>query len=147
MNDRVQIVNGNDSGKIGKIIEIDKLRNVVKVQGCKLRKLTDLETGKTRMVEKYIHYSNVNLVDPILNLPTRITTKYIQNEMLRISKKSGCVIPIPESSNYQRRQVLPVGNKDTSVEVALHKSYDYKKDVERMKEIRATMKKYNFDLH
>ena len=66
--------------------------------------------------------------------------------MLRISKKSGCVIPIPESSNYQRRQVLPVGNKDTSVEVALHKSYDYKKDVERMKEIRATMKKYNFVL-
>ena len=146
--DVVAIVNGDDKGKIGKIIEADKLRNVVKVKGAKLRKVVDEQTQEAKYLEKFIHYSNVNLLDPVLKLPTRIAVKYLQGERIRISKKSGCVIPFPES----RERVLDFsrayeGPKDTDPEIALKKTYVQEEDVTRLKHLRATMKRYNLDLH
>ena len=142
--DKVHIVNGDDNGKTGEVIEVDKNRNVLKVRGCKLRKVH----GKERMVEKFIHYSNVNLLDPVLKVPTRIAVKDLKGEMVRLSKRSGCIIPFPAEN---RKSGIPefttTGPLDTSAEVALKKTYNKEQDVVRLKQIRANMSKYNLSLH
>ena len=144
----MQIVNGDDSGQKGQVIEIDKNRNVLKVRGCKTRTATT-KTGKERLVEKTIHYSNVNLLDPVLHIPTRIAVKDLKGEMVRISKKSGCIIPfpadqknaVPDFSQYRE------GPYDTTVAVALKRTYDAEQDVTKLKQVRANMNKYNLSLH
>ena len=145
--DKVEVIAGDDCGKQGIVYETDIKRNVLKVRGCKLRKIVDTQ-GQERLTEKYIHYSNVNLVDPVLKKSTRIAVKYVQGQMLRVSKLSGAVIPIPDNNDkyLDFSKVIP-GPKDTSPEIALKKTYSYESDVANLKLIKSQMKKYNHDLH
>ena len=47
--------------------------------------------------ERSIHYSNVNLVDPVTGLPTRVRRKILEDgTKVRVAKKSGAIIPRPE---------------------------------------------------
>jgi len=69
--DMVQVVHGKYKKAIGRVMSTDYLRNQVKVAGVHLRKEKDLE-GRWRTVERKIHYSRVNLVDPVLQRATRI---------------------------------------------------------------------------
>jgi len=51
-----------------------------------------------------MHYSNVNLVDPVTGLPTRVTRKLLEDgTKVRIAKKSGAIIPRPEILSQRRR--------------------------------------------
>ena len=44
-----------------------------------------------------MHYSNVNLVDPVTGLPTRVGRKILEDgSKVRVAKKSGAIIPRPE---------------------------------------------------
>lgn len=69
--DEVSVNAGKDKEKEGRVIGIDKMRNCVKVQGCNLRKVYK-EGGRAYTIEKKIHYSNVNLLDPVTREPTRV---------------------------------------------------------------------------
>ena len=55
------------------------------------------------MKERSIHYSNVNLVDPVSGLPTRISRKFLEDgTKVRIAKRSGAVIPRPEILQFRK---------------------------------------------
>ncbi|CEM09911.1 unnamed protein product [Vitrella brassicaformis CCMP3155] len=144
--DEVGVIMGKEKGKTGKVLATDALRNQVKVKGCNLRKI--FWQNKWIYIEKKIHYSNVLLLDPVLRETTRVALRYTDDgQKVRISKKTGTVIPWPESKrriiNYEDKADGP---KDTLPEDALARTYDYKKDVEMMRMIRQTMTKYNRDV-
>ena len=100
------------------------------------------------MIEKKIHYSNCNLVDPVTGTGTRVSVKTNDSgEQVRISTKSGSTIPWPDKKwSFRKREAID-GPKDTPPELALEKTYDYQQDVAAMKLVRQTMKKYNYDFH
>ena len=142
VDDRVVINAGKAKGCTGRVISVDKERNTVKVQNCNLYTVRDRE-GNRKLVPRAVHYSNVNLIDPVTDSAARI--KILHESSERISKKSGTVIPWPRKDVYPTK-VSPnasTGPKDTDVEYALEKTYDYKRDVEAMQLVRAALTKYN----
>lgn len=64
--DEVSIIAGDDKGKKGKILHIDKKKSRVYVEGIRMRKKSTVqqETGKREYVdvEAPIHYSNIGPV-------------------------------------------------------------------------------------
>ncbi|XP_952533.1 50s ribosomal subunit l24, putative [Theileria annulata] len=123
--DKVVVISGKDKGKTGEVLMCDRLRNQVKVKGCNMRKL--LVDSQVVQIEKKIHYSNVQLLDHLLNVGTRVSIRYSHdNKPLRVSKKSGYVIPWPSKRKKEPRDCIE-GEKDTSPEEALRRTYDYEK--------------------
>jgi large subunit ribosomal protein L24 len=62
--------------------------------------------GKTIQKERSMHASNVMLVDPVHNVPTRISRQILPSgEKVRISKKSGAVIPRPEILTFRKKPI------------------------------------------
>jgi len=144
--DYVKVCSGKDKEKEGEVIQTDVRRNMVRVRGCNLRRMKDPE-GNHYMVEKKIHYSNVNLIDPHTGTPTRVALKYTDDGgLIRISKKSGSILHWPYKKDKVEK-IIVEGPKDTSVEKALEKTYDYHADQEAIVLARAAMTKYNYDLH
>lgn len=111
--DKVQVIGKHpESGKQGIIMEVlrDKDRVIVEgvnmgpkqIKGDKDRGIQ----GRTIMKERTIHYSNVNLVDPVQGVPTRVFRKILDSgEKVRIAKKSGAIIPRPEILRMRRRPI------------------------------------------
>lgn len=65
--------------------------------------------------ERTIHYSKVSLLDPVDGQPCRFYKKYLDDgTKVRVSKRSGAVIPKPESLKERRRPVSSfVSDSDT----------------------------------
>jgi large subunit ribosomal protein L24 len=62
--------------------------------------------GRSVQIERAMHASNVQLVDPVTGGPTRITRKILQTgEKVRIAKRSGAIIPRPEILSFRKRPV------------------------------------------
>jgi ribosomal protein L24 len=143
LDDRVVINSGKAKGCVGRIVALDKDRNTVKVQNCNLYTVRDRNGGTGRkLVPRAVHYSNVSLIDPTTDSAARVM---LNDKMERVSKKSGTIIPWPRKDVNPTR-VNPnatTGPKDTEVEHALEKTFDYHKDVETMKLVRAALSKYN----
>ncbi|SBT39240.1 50S ribosomal protein L24, putative [Plasmodium ovale wallikeri] len=144
--DEVKVISGKDKGKIGEVLCCDKFRNMVKVKGCNLRKI--FIDNKFVYIEKKIHYSNVQLIDNFLKTNTKVCIRYTDdNEIIRISKKSGVIIPWPDDKKqedeYEQAEENPL---DTPPQEALKKTYDYKTDVKFMNILRQTVNKYNREL-
>ncbi|KAL3893509.1 MAG: hypothetical protein SGARI_008135 [Bacillariaceae sp.] len=75
--------------------------------------------GKVIMKERTIHYSNVSLVDPVQNVPTRITRKYLETgEKVRISKKSGAIIPRPDVLEFRKKPLNSIVTDSCTAEDA-----------------------------
>ena len=74
-----------------------------------------------------MHVSNVALIDPNLNVPTRIKIGYLEDgQKVRVSKKSGAIIPKPDRSHLtylQRTKDTKPGPLDTPKEAVLNKTY------------------------
>jgi large subunit ribosomal protein L24 len=81
--DTVQVIAGKDSGKQGRVLRVDPKKNKVFVEGLNIikrhqrpRSLKDTQRGGKvgGVIEKEgpIHISNVMLVDPRDNKPTRV---------------------------------------------------------------------------
>lgn len=74
--DTVQILSGTDSGKQGVVKEVLRHQNSVIIDGLNLRtrvvRATQNSSGYIHKVPAKIHRSNVNLVDPVQNKPTKI---------------------------------------------------------------------------
>ena len=96
--DRVQVMRGNERGKEGTVLRVDREKNRVVVEGINLRKRHMRPSavspeGGIVTFEAPISASNVMLLDPASGEPTRIRTQ--RNEdgtKQRIAAKSGRAI-------------------------------------------------------
>ena len=91
--DKVVVKTGSDKGKEGKIINVDRARNRVTVEGVhivkKHKKGNGQESGGIIEVEASIDASNVAIIDPKTKKGTRIGHTIDKNgKKIRISKKS-----------------------------------------------------------
>ncbi len=95
--DKVKILSGKDRGKTGKVVQVlqNKKTNqiYVVVDGVNILKkhlrARGREKGQIIELPAPIHVSNVMLIDPKTNKPTRIGYKIEGEEKKRIAKKSG----------------------------------------------------------
>ncbi len=99
-NDNVVVITGNDKGKTGKVLKVFPSISKVIIEGINLRKRHTKPSQKQPqggIIEKEapIQVSNVMLIDPKTNEPTRIGAKIILDEKTgkkksqRISRVSG----------------------------------------------------------
>lgn len=93
--DTVFVTTGKEKGKTGKILRVIAKDNKAIVEKLNIVKKHTKPTQKNPtggIVEKEspIHISNLMLVDPSTNEPTRVGFKFLENgNKVRISKKSG----------------------------------------------------------
>jgi len=93
--DQVVVIRGNDKGKRGKISKLQADRVVVEGVNVVKRHLkqTPQRPGGILDVEAPISKSNVMLVDPTTNKPTRVSIKIENDKKIRVAK-SGAAIPV-----------------------------------------------------
>lgn len=110
--DTVQIVEKShpEYGKQGIVSLVDRARDRVIVEGVNvapkhIKPNPDAgRPGRTIMKERSIHASNVNIVDPVTGLPTRVSKKILEDgTKVRVAKKSGAIIPRPEILEKRKR--------------------------------------------
>ncbi|KAG9405557.1 Plastid ribosomal protein L24 [Aphanomyces cochlioides] len=100
--DLVEVISGPHRGKQGEVKEVIREKNSVVLNDINMRhryvKATPgVSPGRIYLAPGPIHYSNVNLIDPSTGKPTRIGIRFSEEgERLRISKKTGTIIPKPE---------------------------------------------------
>lgn len=93
--DKVKIISGKDKGLEGKILEAYPTKSRVLVEGVNMVKKHAKPSqsnpqGGILNQEAPIHVSNVMVVDPSTNEPTRVGFKTDENgKKVRIAKKSG----------------------------------------------------------
>ncbi len=95
--DNVIVISGKDKGKTGKVVKSFPKENKVIVAGVNVRKTHERgrKSGqKGQIVDKTmpIHISNVMIVDPKTNKPSRVGIKKDGAKKIRISKKSGTTL-------------------------------------------------------
>lgn len=92
--DNVIVIAGKSKGQTGKIAVVNTASGRVIVEGVNktkrhIKPRSKTEKGSTIEKEAAIHASNVMLIDPKNNKPTRIGKKSIDGKNVRIAKKSG----------------------------------------------------------
>ena len=95
--DNVVVISGRDKGKKGEVLRVDGARNRVLVQGVNMVKRhqrpTQTSPGGINDFEAMIHASNVALVDPKTDEPTRVGFKTLDDgRKVRVAMRSGEVI-------------------------------------------------------
>lgn len=99
--DNVKVLSGKDRGKTGKVIQVLKNKNTeehfVVVEGVNKRKKhiksrNKGEAGQVIELSAPLHISNVMMIDPKKNAPTRVGYKIEKNAKKRVGKKSNEVI-------------------------------------------------------
>jgi large subunit ribosomal protein L24 len=99
-NDNVTVITGNDRGKTGKVLKVFPKDSKIIIEGINLRKRHTKPTQKHPqggIIEKEapIHVSNIMLLDPKSNEPTRLGSQIIMDEKTgkkkraRVSRISG----------------------------------------------------------
>ena len=98
-NDQVAVRAGKDRGKRGRVLVVLPDKNRVVVEGVNLvkrhTKPNPQKNIKGGIVEREaaIHASNVMLIDPETNVPTRIGSRTLADgSRVRIGRKSGAVV-------------------------------------------------------
>jgi large subunit ribosomal protein L24 len=98
--DTVKVISGSEKGKVGKILEIDRRKMRARVEGVAMVK-RHVKPGRNPsmpeggIIEKpgTIHVSNLMLVDPKNDVPTRIGAKILEDgKKVRVSKRTGEVL-------------------------------------------------------
>ena len=93
--DQVVVISGKDRGKTGRVLRVDPKKERVFVEGLNVVKRhqrpTPGSTDPGGVVEKEgpIHISNVMLLDPQDNKPTRVSISREDGKRFRVLKKSG----------------------------------------------------------
>lgn len=101
--DKVKVIAGRkqNQGQTGKVLQVlinkEKNQAYVVVEGVNLRKKhlrsrRSGEKGQTIELSSPIHISNVMLIDPKSNKPTRVGYKKEGDKKVRVAKVSGEVI-------------------------------------------------------
>jgi large subunit ribosomal protein L24 len=99
--DQVKVMSGKDKGKTGRVLRVEPKKNRVFVEGMNIQKrhqrprtLRDTQrqgeaAGGVIEKEGPIHISNVMLLDPKSNDPTRVGIKREDGRRVRVARKSG----------------------------------------------------------
>jgi large subunit ribosomal protein L24 len=95
--DEVIVIGGKDRGKRGKVLRVDPKKERVFVEGLNMikRHQRPQQTAGGPTVggvierEGPIHVSNVMLIDPKDNKPTRVGTELVDGKRVRVAKRSG----------------------------------------------------------
>lgn len=92
--DNVVIMTGKDKGKKGKVLAVFPLENRVVVEGANMSKVHQKPRAKGatgQIIDRAmpINASNLMIVDPKTNKPTRVGIKRIGDKNIRVTKKSG----------------------------------------------------------
>ena len=92
--DTVYVNAGNDKGKTGKVLAVDPQKDRVIVEGVNLvskhtKPNSKQPQGGILKQEAGVHISNLQLLDPQTNKPTRVGYKFEDGKKIRYSKKSG----------------------------------------------------------
>jgi large subunit ribosomal protein L24 len=98
--DLVVVISGKDKGKTGKILRVDRDRGRVYVEGINIvkrhtRPNPARPNAQVGVIEREgpVHVSNVALVDPKENKPTRVGTRRTEDgKRMRVTKRSGTEI-------------------------------------------------------
>ena len=130
--DKVAVVNGKCEGQRGTVKTILRQKNLAIVDGVNLRyRMVDDEANpqgeRLRMkIPCVIHYSNINLICPLTNLPTRVRHRWVGNERIRFAARSGAEIPKPELKIEKKAELI--GDKDTEQDDVTNVTYDALKE-------------------
>ena len=91
--DKVVVITGRDKGKSGEILEVLRAENRVVVQGVNMaqrhQKQSMSQEGGIVQKELSIHVSNVALIDPKTEKPTRVGYKMDGERKIRVARRSG----------------------------------------------------------
>ena len=98
--DHVKVIAGKDRGKTGRVMRVEPKRERLYVEGLNIikrhtkpRTLRDTqraqEVGGIVEREGPIHISNVMLLDPDSNQPTRVAVTREGGRRMRVAKRSG----------------------------------------------------------
>ncbi len=96
--DIVKVIAGNDKGREGRVLSVDRKTYRAIVEGVNIRTKHSKPTQKNPdggiiKMEGPIHISNLMLIDPKTSEPTRVGRKRDEKgKLVRYSKKSGEVI-------------------------------------------------------
>ncbi len=100
--DTVVLIAGKDKGKTGRVLRTDPGKRRVYVEGLNIvkrhtrpRSVKDTQKAQSSGIidqEGPIHVSNVMLVDPADNKPTRVGVREENGKRQRYSKRTGKVI-------------------------------------------------------
>lgn len=96
--DLVQVNAGDDKGKQGKVLEVLREKERAIVEGVNLvskhtKPSAKHPQGGIIKQEAAIHISNLNVVDPSTNKPTRVGRKLDdKGKLVRYAKKSGEIL-------------------------------------------------------
>jgi len=117
-------------GQTGTVIKVLRKQNRLIVDGVNLRKrffkATPLQSGYAKLIPSPVHYSKLQLVDPITQKPTRAHFKFLESgEKVRVSVVSGAVIPKVDVGRQAVAAKKRLMNKltDTPAEAVLAKTY------------------------
>lgn len=86
---------------------------------------TENQTGGIVLKESLVHVSNVNLVDPETNRRTRVRMVKNEGEWMRISARSGMVIPWPEIALPEKKTNTLTDTASESVMEETYVPFDY----------------------
>jgi len=111
-NDQVQVMSGDDRGKRGQVLSVDRTAGKVVVKGINLvykhlRRSQQSPQGGRLSKEMPIDISSVMLLCPQTNQPTRVGVRYLDDGTKELySKKSGATIRrlSPPRKAYARKQ-------------------------------------------
>ncbi|MBB5694460.1 50S ribosomal protein L24 [Muricoccus pecuniae] len=95
--DRVQVLAGKDKGKRGEVLSVSPTENRAVVQGVNIVKRHAKpqgmnQPGGIQEKEAPIHLSNLALIDPKSDKPTRVGFRLDGDKKVRVAKASGEVI-------------------------------------------------------
>ena len=98
--DEVIVIGGKDRGKRGKVLRVDPKRSRVYIEGLNIVKRhqrprqvagaqRDEQVGGVIEKEGPIHISNVMLIDPKDDKPTRLGVEVHEGKRMRVARRSG----------------------------------------------------------
>ena len=92
--DTVYVNAGNDKGKTGKVLSVIPSKDRAIVEGINMvskhtKPNSKQPQGGIIKQEAGIHISNLNLIDPKTDKPTRVGYKFEGDKKIRYAKKSG----------------------------------------------------------
>jgi large subunit ribosomal protein L24 len=98
--DTVIVIAGRDKGRTGEVIEMRREASRALVRGVNMvkrhQKQTQAQEGGIISKESPIHLSNISLVDPKENKPTRVGFKFVgkgeDRKKVRVARRSGAEI-------------------------------------------------------
>lgn len=94
--DNVMIMSGKDRGKTGKVVQVLTKKGRVVVEGLNMvkkhQKPAPNREGGIIDMEAPVHTSNVMVIDPSDNKPTRVGFEVRDGSKLRVSRRTGTVL-------------------------------------------------------